>query len=119
MKSILIIITISLISLVTFAQQPDPSVMFKDINKAGTYVNKAGMLGYTAVLFELSGTVVMLIPGLDGVTSPQATMYFGAAMVATGIVMHVISYAKFMKAGKLLENIKPSDSGIGIAIPIK
>ena len=125
MKNIVVIMLVFVCSLTSFSQdtinknQPgNASEMFKQINAAGTNLNKGGALGYSAVLLELAGTVIMLLPDQEGINSPQETMYFGAAMVISGIVIHVISYAKFIKAGKILEGMKPADCGIGIKIPL-
>jgi hypothetical protein len=123
MKNIVIALFL-LISISAFGQMDttkllqSPEAMFQDLNTAGNFLSKGGSLGYPAVLLELAGTVVMLLPDLDGVNSPQETMYFGAAMVISGIVIHVISYIKIMKAGNILGGMKPADYGIGIKIPL-
>lgn len=109
----------------TFAQEIDsiPSVdiyeVCQDLNSAGLHLEKSGRNGYTGLLLQSAGVALVLLPELENVNTPSETYYIAAGMIVTGIVFQVVSHVRKMKAGKILQNISVSDSGIGLKVPIK
>jgi len=58
-------------------------------------------------------------PELDNVNTTPETYYVAGGMIVAGIIFQAVGHVRKAKAGKILQNIGVSESGIGIKIPIK
>ena len=97
----------------------DSYEVYQNLQSAGFSLEKSGRNGYTGLLLQSTGVIFLLLPELENVNTPSETYYVAAGMIVTGIVFQVLGHVKKVRAGKILQNINVSDSGVGIKIPIK
>jgi hypothetical protein len=99
--------------------QGDSYEVYQNLKSVGISLEKSGRNGYTGVLLQSTGVILILLPELDKVNTTPETYYVGAGMIVAGIVFQVVGHIRKAKAGKILQNISVSDSGVGIKIPIQ
>ena len=93
--------------------------VYQNLKSAGFSLEKSGRNGYTGLLLQSTGIILILLPELDNVNTTLETYYVAAGMIVAGIIFQAVGHVRKAKAGKILQNINVSDSGIGIKIPIK
>jgi len=99
--------------------QGDSYEVYQNLKSAGFSLEKSGRNGYTGLLLQSTGIILILLPELDNVNTTPETYYVAAGMIVAGIIFQAVGHVRKAKAGKILQNIGVSESGIGIKIPIK
>lgn len=121
MKKI-ILITICFISLSLSAQVKQdtllvyPSEMFTNIHNAGISINKFQSQATTGLFLETLGGLVIGASFMVSNEPDDKLMLAGAGITLIGFVYHFQSYLRLKEASIYLKRIKPSSSGVGVAI---
>lgn len=109
-------VSLFLLIYTSFAQisTPNSTSYYQAGNQMIMFANTA----QAGIILTVLGSGVIAASALPNVAEPNILIAGGAIIFGIGLVTHIVSFVNIRKAGKILQRIEPTTSGIGIKIPL-